>query len=60
MRVLGTESELVLKSRWVAPGVLEETGFAFAHPRLDEALADIWERRVRRRRVRGLTAGGAS
>lgn len=45
MRVLGTESELVLKSRWVAPGVLEETGFAFAHPRLDEALADIWERR---------------
>ena len=40
MRVLGTESELVLKSRWVAPGVLEETGFAFAHPRLDEALAD--------------------
>ena len=42
MRVLGTESELVLKSRWVLPGVLTETGYEFQHPTLQGALADIW------------------
>jgi len=38
---LRTESELLLKSRWVVPGLLEDAGFAFAHPHLDEALRDI-------------------
>lgn len=46
-RVIRTEAELVLKSRWVHPGVLLRTGYAFRHPLLDAALADI-ARRTRR------------
>lgn len=42
MAVLQTESELVLKSRWVLPGVLTETGYVFRHPTLRGALADVW------------------
>lgn len=41
MWVLRTEPELVLKSRWVLPGVLSDAGFVFRHPDLDEALATI-------------------
>lgn len=40
-RVIRTEAELVLKSRWVRPGVLLDSGYRFAFPTLDEALADI-------------------
>ena len=40
-RVLRTEAELVLESRWVRPGVLLDSGFVFAHPSLPEALAAI-------------------
>lgn len=36
-----TESELVLKSRWVVPARLEAAGFRFEHPHLDEALRSI-------------------
>jgi len=39
MLVLRQESELVLKSRWVEPGVLTATGYAFLRPELDDALA---------------------
>ena len=35
MAVLGTESQLVLKSRWVAPKVLTDAGFVFRHPTLE-------------------------
>ena len=35
-----TETELVLKSRWVLPERLLESGFTFAHPHLDRALDD--------------------
>lgn len=45
MWALRTEPELVLKSRWVAPGVLREAGFRFAHPELEGALRDVWARR---------------
>jgi NAD dependent epimerase/dehydratase family enzyme len=31
----------VLKSRWVESAVLRDSGFAFAHPDLDGALAQI-------------------
>lgn len=44
MWALRTESELVLKSRWVSPGKLLQTGFAFQHPRLDWALRATWAR----------------
>ena len=40
-RIIRTEAELVLKSRWVRPGVLLDSGFAYAHPTLPEALAAI-------------------
>lgn len=40
-RIIRTEEELVLKSRWVHPAVLLRTGYAFRHPTLDEALAAI-------------------
>lgn len=39
--VIRTEPELVLKSRWVHPGVLLKSGYAFRHPDLTEALAAI-------------------
>lgn len=36
-----TETELVLKSRWVVPERLLEAGYEFAYPDLEQALADI-------------------
>lgn len=36
-----TETELVLKSRWVQPQKLLDAGFAFNHPELGAALLDI-------------------
>lgn len=39
--LIGTELELVLKSRWVLPTRIQETGFQFKHPLLEEALSDI-------------------
>ena len=40
-RIIRTEAELVLKSRWVWPGVLLDSGFRFAYPTLDAAVAQI-------------------
>lgn len=40
-RIIRTEAELVLKSRWVDSRVLRESGFEFEHPRLDDALEQI-------------------
>jgi uncharacterized protein (TIGR01777 family) len=40
-RVLGTESELVLKSRRVLPGRLDEAGFEFAQPIWPDAAAEL-------------------
>jgi len=39
--LIGTELELVLKSRWVLPTRILETGFRFKHPFLEKALSDI-------------------
>ena len=43
-RVIQTEPELVLKSRWVHPGVLLASGFEFLFPTLPQALAQIASR----------------
>ena len=43
--MIRTETELVLKSRWVRPGKLEDAGFTWQHPELEGALADIAGRR---------------
>ena len=39
--IIGTELELVLKSRWVIPTKILETGFQFKYPLLQEALSNI-------------------
>jgi uncharacterized protein (TIGR01777 family) len=39
--LIGTETELLLKSRWVLPARLLETGFQFKYPLLQEALTAI-------------------
>ena len=41
MFVLRTEPELVLKSRWVLPGVLQDAGYTFTWPDLEPALRSI-------------------
>ncbi|SNT29165.1 TIGR01777 family oxidoreductase [Rhodococcoides kyotonense] len=40
-RIIRTEAELVLKSRWVHPHVLMDSGFQFEHSTLPNALSDI-------------------
>lgn len=44
MWVLRTEPELVLKSRWVVPGVLCDAGFTFQHPHLGPAVDELTSR----------------
>ncbi|GAB2828246.1 epimerase [Ferruginibacter profundus] len=39
--IIKTETELVLKSRWVIPERLLQSGFVFVYPVLDEALNNI-------------------
>lgn len=39
--VIRTETELILKSRWVLPERLTEAGFNFAYPHLEPALENI-------------------
>lgn len=39
--LIGTETELVLKSRWVVPTKILETGFTFKYPLLKDALNEI-------------------
>ena len=38
---INTETELVLKSRWVVPGKLTKAGFQFKYPFLEDAFQDI-------------------
>lgn len=42
--IIGTETELVLKSRWVVPTKISKSGFRFSFPDLDTALDDIIKR----------------
>lgn len=46
-RVIRTEAELVLKSRWVDPGVMTDAGFRFEYPELAGALEEIARRTPR-------------
>jgi len=39
--IIGTESELILKSRWVLPTKILAAGFQFIHPSLANAIHDI-------------------
>ncbi|TDX01875.1 TIGR01777 family oxidoreductase [Dinghuibacter silviterrae] len=40
-RLIGTETELILKSRWVLPTRLENAGFVFKYAHLEDAVAEI-------------------
>lgn len=42
--VIQTETELILKSRWVVPERLVKAGFEFEHAQLDDALRSIVQR----------------
>jgi uncharacterized protein len=39
--LIGTETELILKSRWVTPARLLQTGFRFKYEQLEDAFTDI-------------------
>ncbi len=39
--LIGTETELILKSRWVLPGILLADGFKFQYPNADAAIRDL-------------------
>ena len=41
--LIKTETELVLKSRWVIPERLLASGYIFKYPTIDEALENILE-----------------
>jgi len=44
--IIGTETELILKSRWVKPAILLDHGFEFQYGKIDEAVHDILSLRV--------------
>ena len=47
--LIGTEPELILKSRWVVPTKLLENGFTFRYSTVNDALKNIIENTERRR-----------
>lgn len=44
--IIGTETELILKSRWVAPKRLLDAGFVFRFPKAEHAVHDILSLRI--------------
>ena len=47
--VIGTETELILKSRWVLPSRLLQSGFRFQYPHIEQAFQHILEQTPPRR-----------
>lgn len=45
-KIIGTETELILKSRWVKPAVLLDNGFEFQYGKIEEAVHDILSLRI--------------
>lgn len=43
--IIGTETELILKSRWVIPTRLLDAGFQFQHPNAEHAIKNLVSRR---------------
>lgn len=48
-RLIGTEPELILKSRWVLPTRILQTGFKFSYPYLKDAFDEIIKQTPRKR-----------
>jgi NAD dependent epimerase/dehydratase family enzyme len=46
--LIRTETELVLKSRWVVPETVLDAGYRFEHPELEPALRQIVSERATR------------
>jgi uncharacterized protein len=44
--LIGTETELILKSRWVVPRRLQEEGFRFQYARAEHAVDELMSRRL--------------
>lgn len=40
-KIIGTETELILKSRWVKPTILINNGFDFRYGKIDEAMTEL-------------------
>ncbi len=40
-KLIGTETELILKSRWVLPKRLLDSGYAFLYPKAAHAVKDL-------------------
>ncbi len=47
--LIGTETELILKSRWVLPAKLIQAGFRFKYPLLEDAVKNIVEQVPKKR-----------
>jgi hypothetical protein len=47
--LIGTETELVLKSRWVIPTKVLQAGFEFQYPYLEDALKEIIQKTPRKK-----------
>ena len=45
-KIIGTETELILKSRWVKPAILLNSGFKFQYETIKEAFHDVLSLRV--------------
>ncbi len=45
-KLIGTETELILKSRWVLPKRLADSGYSFVFPNIDYAVKDILSTRI--------------
>lgn len=45
-KIIGTETELILKSRWVKPTLLLKSGFKFKYPKIDVAVLQILDPEV--------------
>jgi uncharacterized protein len=39
--MIGTETELILKSRWVLPEKISDLGYDFKYPTLEKAVSEI-------------------
>ncbi|HVU99231.1 MAG TPA: TIGR01777 family oxidoreductase [Puia sp.] len=52
--LIGTETELLLKSRWVVPTRLLQTGFRFRYEKLEEAVCEITDARADEQIVRSI------
>jgi uncharacterized protein (TIGR01777 family) len=48
-QLIGTETELILKSRWVLPTKLQDAGFVFRYPDIQDAVSAVIEKIPRKK-----------